>query len=72
MNGPIVVLLLVLAVVPAFLLILRLDAWMTERQYQREQRGDESARYARARDSIARAQATHPAYKHRPRKDEPR
>lgn len=58
MNGPTVILLLVLAVVPIGLLILRLDAWLTERDYQRRQRGDESARYQRAREAVARAQKT--------------
>lgn len=69
MTGPVVVLLLVLAVIPLFLLVLWVDARLTEREYQRRIRGDESDRYQRAREAVARAQLTHPAYKHRPRKD---
>lgn len=61
MNGPIVVLLAVLAVIPLGLLILRLDAWLTERTYQREQRGDESRRYQRAREAVRRQQALDPS-----------
>jgi hypothetical protein len=57
MTGPVVLLLLVLTVVPVVLLLLRLDAWLTERAYQRRQRGDESARYAAARAAIARRTA---------------
>lgn len=62
MNGPIVVLLAVLAVIPIGLLILRLDAWLTERAYQREIRGDESARYAAARAAVRRQQTTNPGH----------
>lgn len=57
MNGPTVILLLVLGVVPICILLLRLDAWMTERDYQRRQRGDESARFAAARDAVRRQTA---------------
>lgn len=57
MNGPVVILLLVLAVVPAFLLVLRLDAWLTERAYRRRN-VDESERYQRARAAVARRQAS--------------
>lgn len=54
MSGPVVILLVVLAVVPVFLLILRLDAWLTEREYQRRIRGDEVEQYRRARAAVAR------------------
>lgn len=57
MNGPVVLLLAAGITVPVFLLLLRLDAWMTERAYQRRIGGDESARYADARAAVARAQA---------------
>lgn len=57
MNGPVVVLLIVLAVIPIVVIWLRVDAWLTERDYQRKQRGDESARFQRAREAVARQQA---------------
>lgn len=60
MSGPVVLLLLVLVTVPLMLLILRLDAWLTERRYQREQRGDESERYARARAALHRRNQSNP------------
>jgi hypothetical protein len=71
-TGPVVVLIVVLIAVPVFLLLLKFDAWMTEREYQRRIGGDEVRRYAEAREAIAKAQTTHPAYKHRrPRKGAP-
>lgn len=58
MNGPVVLLLLVLIVVPVFLLLLRLDAWLTERDFNRRIGGNEVDRYEAARQAIARQMST--------------
>ena len=57
MNGPIVILLLCFGGFLACMVFLKVDAWLTEREYQRRIRGDESRRYAAARAAVARANA---------------
>ena len=62
MTGPYVVLALVLVTIPIILLLLRLDAWMTEREFDRRLRGNEVARFARARDAIRKQQESNPGH----------
>lgn len=57
MNGPVVILLLCFGGFVGCMLFLKVDAWLTEREYQRRIRGDESRRYADARRAVARQQA---------------
>ena len=60
MTGPIVLLLAVWAAFTLTVIFLKVDAWLTERDYQRRIRGDESERYARARRAIHDQQTTNP------------
>lgn len=47
--------LIVLIVIPAVILLMRLDSYLWKRKYERD---DETRRYARARDAVARQQKT--------------
>jgi hypothetical protein len=62
MTGPYVVLALVLVTIPIILLLLRLDAWMTEREFDRRLRGNEVDRFAKARAAIRHQQESNPGH----------
>lgn len=68
MSGPVVLLICLVEAAVLFLGFLWVDTLLTRHEYQRRIRGDEVQRYADARAAIARAQTTHPAYKHQQRR----
>lgn len=62
-------LLIILAVIPSVWLLMRFDAYLWRRKYERD---DETRQYQKARDAVARQQKqSRTRLGHNPRKDDP-